>query len=139
MLTKQLTHPTLAEAFAAAGHDSKAPIAHSNCLHATAHRPNGQVCHLNRNRGVVSGPDMLTTITGLIRVKSAAVTVQGTDLLPGREAYEPLRGARVRFGIMEVLGSERAACGEDFALLPATGENRVVADSLVTLVVASEN
>ena len=139
MLTKQLTRPTLSEAFAAAGHDSKALIAHSNYLHATAHRPNGQVGHLNRSRGVVSGPDMLTTITSVVKLRRAAVAVQGTDLLPGREEHEPLRGACVRFGIMEALRSEQAACGQDFALPPATGEDRVFANLLVTRVVASGN
>lgn len=138
MMTKQLTHATLSEAFAAAGHDSKALIAHSNYLHATAHRPNGQVGHLNRRRGVVGGPDMLTTVPSLIRLKKAAVTVPGTDPLPGREEYEPLRGACVRIGMMEVLGSEQAVCGEDFALLPATGEDRV-SNLLVTRVVGLEN
>jgi hypothetical protein len=40
---------------------------------------------------------------------------------------------------MEDLSSEQAACGEDFALVPATGEDRIFANVLVTRVVASEN
>lgn len=139
MLTTQLTHPTLLAALAAAGHGSKVLIADSNYPHATAHGPNAQVVHLNLSRGLVNGLDVLTAITSVIKVESAAVMAPGTDLLPVHEEYRQLLGADVPLEIMERFAFYEAARGQDLALLVATGEDRIYANLLLTVGVASGN
>src|SRR5665647_2392156 len=109
MLTTQLTHPTLLAALAAAGHGSKVLIADSNYPHATAHGPNAQVVHLNLSRGLVNGPDVLTAITSVIKVESAAVMAPGTDLLPVHEEYRQLLGADVPLEIRATISRGTSA------------------------------
>ena len=139
MLTTQLTHPSLLAALAAAGHGSKVLIADSNYPHATAHGPNAQVVHLNLSRGLVNGPDVLTAITSVITVESAAVMAPGTDLLPVHKEYQQLLGTDVPLEIMERFAFYEAARGQDLALLVATGEDRIYANLLLTVGVASGN
>ena len=126
-------------ALAAAGHGSKVLIADSNYPHATAHGPNAQVVHLNLSRGLVNGTDVLTAITSVITVESAAVMAPGIDLLPVHKEYQQLLGTDVPLEIMERFAFYEAARGQDLALLVATGEDRIYANLLLTVGVASGN
>jgi L-fucose mutarotase len=137
MLTIQLTHPPLLAALAAAGHGSKVLIADSNYPHATAHGPNATVVHLNVSRGLVSGPDTLAAIASVIHIESAAVMAPGEDFLPVHDDYRRLLGADVPVTIMERFEFYEACRSNDLALLVATGEDRIYANVLLTIGVAS--
>ncbi len=137
MLTIQLTHPPLLAALAAAGHGSKVLIADSNYPHATAHGPNAEVVHLNVNRGLVNGPDTLASIASVISIESAAVMAPGDEFLPVHDEYRQLLGADVPVAIMERFEFYEACRSNDLALLVATGEDRIYANLLLTIGVAS--
>lgn len=137
MLTIQLTHPPLLAALAAAGHGSKVLIADSNYPHATAHGPNATVVHLNVSRGLVSGPDALAAIASVISIESAAVMAPGDEFLPVHDEYREQLGADVPVAIMERFDFYEACRSLDLALLVATGEDRIYANLLLTIGVAS--
>ena len=82
---------------------------------------------------------MESAITSVITVESAAVMAPGTDLLPVHEEYRQLLGDDVPLEIMERFAFYDAARGQDLALLVATGEDRIYANLLLTVGVASGN
>lgn len=137
MLTIQLTHPPLLAALAAAGHGSKVLIADSNYPHATAHGPNAQVVHLNVRRGLVNGTDTLAAIASVVKIESAAVMALDEEFLPVHDEYRRMLGDDVPVTIMERFEFYEACRSGDLALLVATGEDRIYANLLLTIGVAS--
>jgi L-fucose mutarotase len=134
MLTFSLTHPELIGALAAAGHGSKVLLADGNYPHSTAVGPNAQRVFLNLRPGLVSVPDVLTTILTAIEVEAAAV-MAAPDGAPvaAHQEYAAAMPHLTGLDTLERFAFYQAAKADDVALLVATADQRMCANLLLTI------
>lgn len=133
MLKSQLTHPTILEALAAAGHGSRVLIADGNYPLATRTAHTARRVYLNLRPGLISATDVLAALLTAIPVEAAHVMV------PDDGSEPPIfDDFRAQLPGIELQGVGRftfydLACGADVALAIETGEQRLWANVLLTI------
>lgn len=137
MLTYPLTHPEILGALGSAGHGSWVLVADANYPFRTAAGPHARLVYLNVRPGLVGVVDMIAVLSTAVRFEEALVMLPETGPEP-----EIFAAFRQLLPDLELPGVARhafyaAARSEDVALVIATGEQRLYANILLTLGVAS--
>ncbi len=134
MLLQRLTHPTILEALAAAGHGSKVLITDGNYPAGTVIGDNAELVYLNLEPGRPTVTEVLDVVLTAIPVEAAEVMVP--DSGPEPPIFEEFRALlpediglteRDRFEFYET------ASESDVCLQIVTGEQRIYANLLLTI------
>ena len=137
MLRFPLTHPEILDALGSAGHGSRILVADANYPFRTAAGPRARIVYLNVRPGLVSVVDMLTVLATAVTIEEAAVMVP--DVGPEPEIFAAFRQLLPDVELPRLHRQDfyAAARSDDVALVVATGEQRLYANILVTVGVAS--
>ena len=134
MLKYQLTHPTILEAVAGAGHGSKILIADGHYPFSTGKNPLAPVVYLNLSPGMVRADEVLNVLLSAIHVESATLMTPGNQArIEAHEEYRLSLGAEVPIDLLDRFSFYSAARTQDVALVIATGDTRHYANILLTI------
>ena len=133
MLRYTLLHPEILAALGSAGHGSQILIADGNYPFATRAHPHAKRVYLNLAPGVLSATDVLHVLVDAIPIEAAHVMVPDTGDEPAIFGEFRARMPERELYILRRFEFYDAACGNDVALVIATGERRVYANLLLTI------
>ncbi len=138
VLNYTLTHPPLLAALALAGHGSKILIADGNFPYASVRSANADVIHLNLRPGLLNINEVLETAMDATNFESA-VLMQPADLSPvaAHEDYRRILGGEFPFDFVDRFGFYEQVRSPDVSLIIATGDERLYANIIVTIGLAS--
>ena len=134
MLRYDLIHPPLLEALATAGHGSRLLIADGNYPYLTARNASARIIHLNLRPGLLTVPEVLSSIQTAVNFEAAVVMrAEDGDEPEAHRDYRRLLGPGVPLARIDRFAFYEEVRSSDVGLVVATGDERLYANLLLTV------